>query len=48
MAMQLQHVLAGIGSRSFKKNRDTVIKGVATLAMKSGWGSFARVQFAAG
>lgn len=44
MAMQLKHVLACIRSWSFKKNRDTVIKGVATLAMKSGWGNFARVQ----
>jgi hypothetical protein len=48
MAMQLKHILAGIGSRSFKKNRDAVIKGVAILAMKSGWGSFARLQLALG
>jgi len=48
MAMQLKHILASIGSRSFKKNRNAVIKGVTTLAVKSGWGSFAWVQFAAG
>ncbi len=47
MAMQFEHVLAGIRSGSFKKNGDAVIEGVAAPAMKTCWGGFAWFELAA-
>ena len=46
MAMQLEHVLAGIRSGSFKKNGHPVIEGVAAAAMKTCWGGFAWFELA--
>jgi len=46
MAMQFEHVLAGIRSGSFKKNGDPIIEGVAAPAMKTCWGGVAGFELA--
>ena len=48
MAMELQNVLARVGSGSLKKDGDAVIEGTAVPAMKRCRSRFAGLQLTAG